>query len=191
MNINDAESAPVILWRRVDQHGHESARVDHVGEGWRLTGTAVFADDAGPCCLSYRIECDAAWRTVRTRVTGWIGQRTVDVEIAVAADGVWRMNGVEVPQVAGCVDVDLNFSPSTNLLPIRRLNLAVGERADVRAAWLRFPSLALEPLQQTYIRTGERAYRYESAGGAFVRDLTVDEAGFPTRYPDFWEREGD
>jgi hypothetical protein len=191
MNIKDAESSPVILWRRVDQPGHESARVNRVGEGWQLAGTAVFSDDAGPCCLSYRIECDAAWHTVRTRVTGWIGQRTVDIEIAVAADGVWRMNGVEVPQVAGCVDVDLNFSPSTNLLPIRRLKLAVGERADVRAAWLRFPSLALEPLQQAYSRTGKHAYRYESAGGAFVRDLQVDEAGFPTRYPDFWEREGD
>ncbi|HEX8321057.1 putative glycolipid-binding domain-containing protein [Longimicrobium sp.] len=189
MNIKDDESSRLILWRRVDQPGHESARVDRVGEGWWLAGTAVFADDAGPCCLSYRVACDAGWRTLRTRVSGWIGQRTVDVEIAVA-DGVWRMNGVEVPQVAGCVDVDLNFSPSTNLLPIRRLNLAVGERAEVRAAWLRFPSLALEPLQQTYIRTGEHAYRYESAGGAFVRDLQVDEAGFPTRYPDFWEREG-
>lgn len=189
MSITNADSAPVILWRRVDQPGHESARVDRLGEGWRLAGTAVFHDAAGPCCLSYQIECDSEWRTLRTRVTGWIGQRTVDVEIAVA-DGVWRMNGVEVPQVAGCVDVDLNFSPSTNLLPIRRLDLAIGERAEVRAAWLRFPSLALEALQQTYIRTGEHAYRYESAGGAFVRDLQVDEAGFPTRYPDFWEREG-
>jgi hypothetical protein len=190
MNISENGSALAILWRRVDQPGHESARVDRVGDGWRLAGTAVFADDAGPCCLSYQIECDARWRTVRTRVSGWIGERTVDVEIAVAAEGTWRMNGVEVPQVAGCVDVDLNFSPSTNLLPIRRLNLAVGEREEVRAAWLRFPRLALEPLQQAYVRTGERAYRYESAGGSFVRDLEVDEAGFPTRYPDFWERQG-
>jgi hypothetical protein len=189
MNTRNADPAAVILWRRVDQPGHESARVDRVGEEWQLVGTAVFADGAGPCCLSYHIECDTAWRTLRTRVTGWIGQRTVDVEIDVA-DGVWRMDGVEVPEVAGCVDVDLNFSPSTNLLPIRRLNLAIGERAEVRAAWLRFPSLALERLQQTYIRTGQRAYRYESAGGAFVRDLEVDEAGFPARYPDFWEREG-
>ncbi len=179
----------MILWRRVDQPGHESARVDRVGAGWRLAGTAVFSDDAGPCCLSYRIECDAGWRTLRTQVSGWIGQQTVAVEIAVA-DGVWRTNGAEVPQVAGCADVDLNFSPSTNLLPIRRLDLAIGERAEVSAAWLRFPSLALEPLQQTYIRTAERAYRYESAGGAFARDLAVDEAGFPTLYPGLWAREG-
>jgi hypothetical protein len=38
----------------------------------------------------------------------------------------------------GCLDIDLGFSPSTNLLPIRRLTLAVGEAATVRAAWLPF-----------------------------------------------------
>lgn len=178
-----------VLWRRVDQPGHESARVTKTSEGWQLAGTAVFAHDGGPCCLSYVIDCDADWRTLGTRVSGWIGERLVHVEIEASADGVWRMNGAEVPEVAGAVDVDLNFSPSTNLLPIRRLNLAIGERAEVRAAWLRFPSLALEPLQQTYIRTGERTYRYESAGGEFVRDLEVDEAGLVTRYPDFWERD--
>lgn len=179
-----------ILWRRVDQPGHESARVARVGHGWELAGTAVFAHDGQPCCLSYRVECDAEWRTVRTTVSGWIGDRSIDVLITVGADGVWRIDEEEVPALVGCVDVDLNFSPSTNLLPIRRLNLAVGGRAEVRAAWLRFPSFALEPLEQAYTRTGERTYRYESAGGAFVRDLDVDEAGFVTRYPDFWEREG-
>lgn len=31
-------------------------------------------------------------------------------------------------------DLDLNFSPSTNLIPLRRLGLAVGAEAPVRAA---------------------------------------------------------
>ena len=68
------------------------------------------------------------------------------------------------PAVAGCVDLDLNFSPSTNLLPIRRLNLSVGQEAAVRAAWLRFPSFILEPLEQLYRRVDATTYRYESAG---------------------------
>jgi hypothetical protein len=102
-------------------------------------------------------------------------------------DGAWRLNGVAQPEVRGCVDLDLNFSPSTNLLPLRRLALAVGEEAPVRAAWLRFPSFALEPLSQTYRRLEERLYRYSSAGGKFVRDLPVDAAGFVTEYPDYWQ----
>jgi hypothetical protein len=38
------------------------------------------------------------------------------------------------------------FSPSTNLLPIRRLNLGVGQAAKVQAAWLRFLGFTLESL---------------------------------------------
>jgi len=89
--------------------------------------------------------------------------------------------------VTGCVDLDLNFSPSTNLLPIRRLNMAVGQQVEVRAAWLRFPSFRLEPLVQVYRRIDETRYRYESGGGTFITELRVNEAGFVTQYPNLWE----
>jgi uncharacterized protein len=177
-----------ILWRAEAWPGHEAARLESVGGERHLRGAAVLMHDGQPCRLDYHIVCDAAWRTRRAIVGGWIGGREVEARIE-AADGRWRMNGTDVPAVAGCVDIDLNFSPSTNLLPIRRLGLAIGEEAAVSAAWLRFPSFELERLDQTYRRTAERAYRYESAGGAFTRDLDVDDAGFPTRYPGLWEAE--
>ena len=104
------------------------------------------------------------------------------------------MNGVDVPAVSGSEDIDLGFSPSTNLLPIRRLALKVGEHAAVRAAWVRFPELTLELLEQSYTRIASDCYRYESAGGsdgggAFQRDLKVDENGFVLEYPDLWYAE--
>ena len=87
------------------------------------------------------------------------------------------------------IDLDLNFSPSTNLLPIRRLGLVVGQEAAVQAAWLRFPSFTLEPLAQRYRRLDATTYRYESAGGEFVTELRVNAAGFVTRYPAYWDAE--
>ena len=87
------------------------------------------------------------------------------------------------------MDLDLNFSPSTNLLPIRRLNLEVGQQAEVKAAWLRFPSFELEPLSQVYERLNEFKYRYSSGGGDFVAELTVNKVGFVTVYPKLWEVE--
>lgn len=180
----------LILWRWMDRPGHEAARLEMDGPEWHLHGTSVFVHEGEPVRLDYRIVCDAEWRTVRARVDGWIGARAVACEVGVDADGRWRLNGEEVPAVAGCVDVDLNFSPSTNLLPIRRLGLQVGGEGSVSAAWLRFPSMELERLDQTYRRTGALSYRYESADGAFVRDIEVNEAGLVTRYPDFWESVG-
>jgi hypothetical protein len=59
----------------------------------------------------------------------------------------------------------------------------------VKAAWLRFPSFALEPLEQIYRRIDAATYRYESAGGKFITELEVNAAGLVTRYPNFWEVE--
>jgi hypothetical protein len=99
------------------------------------------------------------------------------------------MNGRRCPEVEGCLDVDLSFSPITNLLPIRRTELAIGMNVAVRAAWLRFPELLLAPLEQTYERLGEFQYRYESRNGAFVAVLETNEAGLVTHYPGLWQAE--
>lgn len=178
-----------IRWRRLDLPGHEEAELVRRADGWVLSGVAAFTGEAGPCELAYSVSCDPAWHTTAASVRGRIGDREVDLDVAVDGDRRWRLDGVEAPSVAGCRDIDLGFSPSTNLLPIRRLSLAVGEAAEVRAAWLPFPSLVFEPLAQRYRRTGETTYRYESRGGRFVRALEVDRSGFVLRYPGFFEAE--
>jgi hypothetical protein len=180
-----------ILWRRLDRPGLETARLVVLETGWILSGTAVFLDPAGPGRLDYQINLEPGWQTRAARVAGWVGTQTVEIDLRVeqAADGspLWRLNGAMTPEVTGCVDLDLNFSPSTNLLPVRRLKLAVGQSAQVRAAWLRFPSFTLEPFPQVYTRTGPATYRYQSSGGAFTADLKVNPVGFATHYPPFWE----
>ncbi len=178
-----------ILWRRLDRPGHEAARLSRRGEDWNLAGTAVFVHEGEPCRLDYSILCDSAWRTSEALVEGWVGGEPVRIEIAASLSGPWRVNGAERPEVEGALDLDLNFSPSTNLLPIRRLGLAVGGEAKVRAAWLRFPSFTLEPLDQSYRRLGPSRYRYESGGGRFAAELKVNATGFVTLYPGFWRSE--
>jgi uncharacterized protein len=181
---------PSMLWRRLDHPGHESAWLLPRDDGWRLTGTAVFEHEGQPCCLEYRVECRPDWTTRAASVRGSVAGSAVNVAIEADEARRWRLDGVEVPEVEGCVDVDLNFSPATNLLPIRRLGLDVGEEGAVRAAWLRFPTFVLEPLEQLYHRVGDALYRYESAGGRFAAELEGDEEGFVTRYAGIWEAEG-
>jgi hypothetical protein len=178
-----------IMWRRLDVPGHEAARLTTRDGAHVLAGTALFLYQGLPCRLEYSISCSPIWETVAARVEGWVGHDEIEITMAVDASRRWQLNGSEVPGVAGCIDLDLHFSPSTNLLPIRRLDLQVGQFAHVTAAWLRFPSIRLEPLPQTYRRIGERTYRYESAGGSFVRDLTVSETGHVIEYPGFWSAE--
>jgi hypothetical protein len=187
---NAAVDGASILWRRLDHPGHESAHVFYQVDSWNLQGTAVFSHEQHPCLLDYRIVCNSGWQTRLAKVGGWIGNSPIEIAITVNPEQRWLLNEDECPAVAGCIDLDLNFSPSTNLLPIRRLNLAVGQEMEVRAAWLRFPSFTLEPLAQLYRRIDETTYRYESGGGSFVTDLNLNEAGFVIEYPNFWETEG-
>ena len=177
-----------VAWRRFDKPGHEFCTLARSDTGAKLTGVAVMTSNDIPCCVQYTIECDKEWRTLVCRIHGYIGTKGITHDIR--REGVrWLMNGVEMPQLDGCEDIDLGFSPATNLIPIRRLALKVGESAKVRAAWLRFPELTLELLEQTYTRTSEDSYRYESGYGKFRRDLKVDANGMVLEYPDLWYAE--
>ncbi|HET6861536.1 MAG TPA: putative glycolipid-binding domain-containing protein [Pyrinomonadaceae bacterium] len=182
-------SDDAIVWKSIFLNGHEYCRVLHDASFNFLVGSAIFSKDQRPTRLDYSIKCDSHWRSLSAEVSGWLGDEQVDLQIFVKDGRFWFLNGEEQKELEGCVDVDLNFSPSTNLLPIRRLNLRVGEVAEVKAGWLRFPSFKLEPLRQSYRRIDETTYRYESGGGTFGKDLRVNPMGLVTSYPDIWEVE--
>ena len=188
MNSNQ-DHVESVLWRGFAFPGHEVCRMFAKDSRWHLEGTALFSHEQRACRLDYQIVCDATWRTLSARVEGWLGQTVVSIHIRTEPSGHWWLNEVEQPEVMGCIDLDLNFSPSTNTLPIRRLDLAIGESADVNAAWLRFPSFKLERLSQQYRRLSETAYQYESAGGQFVADLKVNRSGFVVDYSGLWQAE--
>lgn len=178
----------VVLWRRLDRTGCESARLFSLGASFRLAGTAVFVEGESPCRLDYSVSCDRDWTTLGGEVSGWVGGEDVEVRIERDSSGRFRLNGDERKEVEGCLDLDLNFSPSTNLPPIRRLRLEVGEESRVTAAWLRFPSFDLVPLAQRYRRLSPSTYLYESEGG-FEAELEVNASGLVTLYPGFCQAE--
>ena len=180
-----------MRWRRLDVPGREEARVDRTATGWRLTGELDVEEPSATARLSYEIDCDPEWRTRRAVIEGDVGG--VPIRFAVAADGAghWTRDDMPLPELAGALDVDLGFTPATNTLPIRRLALAVGESAPVRSAWLRFPELRLELLEQTYTREGEKRFRYRALvdGEPFVARLDTDAFGRVLHYEGLWEAE--
>src|SRR3954471_15098424 len=141
-----------ILWTRLDTPGHDACRLMEQHGGWALEGTAVFVKNGMPARLDYQIDCDASWRTRRGRVRGWIGARSLDLDIARTPAGGWTLNGDEVLRSSDCVDLDLGFTPATNLIALRRLDLPISQRMATRAAWLDEGSARLDVLEQVYER---------------------------------------
>lgn len=180
-----------MRWRRLDVRGHEEAHVEKTAGGWRLTGELEADEASVRAQLTYVIDCDRGWLTRRAVVTGSASGAPVRFGLAADGKGHWTLNGAPLPLVEGALDIDLAFTPATNLLPIRRLDLAVGERADVRTAWVRFPELRVEALEQSYERESARVFRYDALvdGERFQARLDTDEFGRILLYEGLWEAE--
>jgi hypothetical protein len=180
-----------VRWRRLDVPGHEDARIEQLPSGWRLTGRVDVTEGGVAACLAYRIDCDPAWRTRRASIEGNAGGRPIRFALAADGAGRWTRDGSPVPELDGALDVDLGFTPATNTLPIRRLALPVGAAAPVRSAWLRFPELRLQALEQTYTRLAPLVYRYEAMvdGERFTARLDTDDCGRVLSYEGLWQAE--
>ncbi|HEX8452472.1 MAG TPA: putative glycolipid-binding domain-containing protein [Longimicrobium sp.] len=177
-----------MRWRRLDVPGREKARVARVATGWRLTGEVAVEEDGVAASLRYEINCDPWWLTRSALVEGEVGGRAIHVALDADGDGGWSRDGAPLQELDGALDVDLGFTPATNTLPIRRLALAVGETRAVRSAWLRFPDVRLEPLEQTYTREAESVYRYRALldGEDFTARLDTDAIGRVRLYEGLW-----
>lgn len=181
-----ARAERAVLWRWLDGSGMDYCALHRMDAGWALGGTVTLAFGDMPAVVRYSVACDDAWQTHTVVVDATIGHERRELRLA-AGGGHWTVDGQPRSDLDGCVDVDLGVTPATNTLPIRRLNLAVGESREVVAAWVRFPALDMRPLAQRYTRLGEHTYHYESDTG-FSAALTVDDLGLVISYPQGWER---
>jgi hypothetical protein len=182
-------TAASILWRRLDLPGHDACRLVESADGWELEGVAVFTEELRPACLAYRLTSDHSWLTKNARVSGWVGKREIALEVQQSSRGVWSLNGQSLPGLHECVNLDLGFTPATNLLQLRRLDLGVGERADAPVAWLDVLESQLDVLFQVYERRTLSSYWYEAPRFEYSGLLEVSTIGFVRSYPGLWDVE--
>src|SRR3989442_7206131 len=112
-----------VLWRRDEPTGTESFLLSGDDDGgWHLEGDIVSLLDQQPAHVRYRIVCDPAWRTLAAEVSlERVGVRR-ELHMTVRDGGRWGGEGEEDARLPRCTDVDLENSPSTETIPIRRLN---------------------------------------------------------------------
>jgi uncharacterized protein len=174
----------LVRWSESDSSASHVCVLHAEEGGFELTGSGEATwTDGDPVEIRFTVRLDHAFATREVRVRA--GRRSIDM----SADGLggWSVEGTERADLHGCTDVDLEFTPATNTLPIRRLGLEPGQSAEIEAAWVRVPSLGVERSVQRYERLGERLYKYSS--GDFAVELNVDEHGLVLDYPPFWVRE--
>ena len=176
-----------VLWRCAELSSTEHFSLEEVDGAWVLSGDASLLVDGIPGHVGYRVDVSADWVVDRALINFAIGRRHRVLEI-VHAHGAWTVDGLGRPDLAGCTDVDLGWTPSTNTVPLRRLSSDIGECREVRAAWVRFPELDVQATEQCYTRLASDRWRYQAGMYEFV--LVVSEAGVVLEYgDDLWRAE--
>lgn len=191
--IKHAKSSPpqlidVALWRNLERPGLERFELFQIRNGWLLRGTILIDTGSGPAEAAYKIVCDSNWLTREADIS--LSQGSEDRHLHIAAQNrTWYEDKNENKTVAGAIDIDLGWTPSTNTLPIRRLKLALGESSGpVTAAWINFPDLRLQRLPQQYKRLAQDRYLYTSRNGAFQAEIVVNDHGVVLDYENYWRR---
>lgn len=177
----------VVMWRRIDQPGHEVMRFTEQPSGARIEGFAAYREGDGPIGLHYRVELGPDWITLRATIEGQAQGRPFRHEIVRGSDG-WRLDGVSQDGLDDIPHLDLGFTPATNMPQLRHAALTVGEATTFDVAWFDIGRKSLQRLSQSYRRLDQGRFAYESPATGYAADLSLDDDGFTGSYPGLWER---
>ena len=178
----------MLTWRADDGHGLEGARVSFA-HGFRAQGRMVRPQFTA----SYRRVVDDSGALSRLSVASETAENELNLTMNRTGDGFRLLDtggggGGKRVDLGGAVDLDLEFSPLFNTLPIRRLDLhrKAGEHT-LPIGFVRLPDLRVEATEQVYrtlsVADGADPAVIEFRWAEFTAELVVDQDGLVLNYP--------
>jgi uncharacterized protein len=183
----------MLTWQAEGRPGLEGVRV-HFGPGplgFRALGRIVRPDPSGDLTASYNLVVREDGTLLRLSVTAATMAAEKHLTIQRTDDGFWLLDdgsGSTRADFDGAADLDLEFSPLFNSLPIRRLGLhrEAGE-VEVPMVFVSLPDLAVTTAVQEYrtvrVGAGDVPAQVGFTWEDFSADLAVDVDGFVISYP--------
>ena len=190
------EAAPRnVYWRPWDEPGLEHLHVTFAADGIHALGLILRKLGSAHLRCRYELTTDAKWRTRKLSFAVMESGETAAGRLVLESDGEgnWCVNGEPQPDLAGCLDPDIQITPFTNTLPIRRLDLDPNASADIQVVYVPVPDLTPRLAEQRYtclegLGPNGGSYRYEGLFRDFTADLTVDADAMVTDYPETFRR---
>src|SRR3954447_19873169 len=150
-------------WRHVaTRDGFEVVFIRSTPGGWRFDGHSTAVEGGHPWTVRYAITVDRRWQTRGAQVWSWSHAGHSHRRLRRDRTGGWEVDGTSLPELDGCLDVDLEASACTNTFPVHRLGARAGDGQDAPAAYVRVANLAVERLEQRYTMIGRGMYDYEA-----------------------------
>lgn len=180
-----------LIWASCENPGYEHVRIDAGHPEWTVFDSMLIREHEGEVRRGgYTLIVDNVWRALEIRLMMEEAPgRMTALHLLASGEGSWTdADGQRIPELDGCIDVDIQWSPLTNTLPIRRLHLQPAEEREVRVVYLSLPDLHIQAVAQRYERIGEHEVRYMSLASGFRGELTIDDEGFVVLYPGRFRR---
>jgi hypothetical protein len=171
------------------REGFEVARFKRKGAGMLVQGSSVGIESGKAWAINYAIEMDSNWCARMATIELEDSKR---LKVRSNGAGRWTINGERQPLLDGCLDLDLEASLVTNMAPVHRLSLRVGQRSQAPAVYVRTRSLKVERLEQTYLRipdaNGRVVFDYDAPRFSYRAALQFARDGLVVVYPQIGER---
>lgn len=180
-----------LIWQHLDAAGWEHVRIQNDHPGWNVFDSIIVRHHNRQVLRGgYTLVTDKQWRTLELRLMLETEPGAMQgIHLLTEGDGMWTdASENHMPELDGCIDVDIQWSPLTNSLPINRLSLASGEEQEIRVAYIALPQLVVRPVTQRYLRVSDDTVRYASESRDVEHDLVVDAEGHVVSYPDLFSR---
>jgi hypothetical protein len=157
-------------WQRWDGDGHETVQLRWENEGW-----TAMSDVAGEN-VTYVLRLTATWQIRQFLLFRDLDEP--DLWLGTGGDARWgEMNGAHRPDLDGCFDIEIAVTPFTHTVPIRRLQLDVGDAADITMARVDVQTLGVVPTRQRYHRIGDHRYAHSDLDVSVESEFDVDPYG--------------
>ena len=181
-----------VMWVPVDRPGFEHLKLVELPK--RVTvSSLIIGIEHDPYRLRYEIGIDGQWcvRRVDIELLDVATERAVS--LVANGDGQWATaDGEPLPEFDGCIDIDISNTPFSNTIPIRRLNLQVGQSAAVKVLLVTVPGMKLTMAEHRYTclerHDAGGTYHFESLTDKTETQLTIDRDGIVTDYPGGYRR---
>lgn len=183
----------VLTWRAHDVPRLESVRVQLSGKRIKAYGRIVAAatDQHPAFSASYDLVTDETGATKRLSLTVTLARHERQLSIARDEENMWLIQDHQGQTTRssfdGALDVDVQYSPFFNALPIRRTDLhTTKEAVELPVVYVKLPELSVNPAVISYDSTDGGGIKLHSPVAETT--ITVDDDGFILDYPQLAER---
>ncbi|KZE82141.1 hypothetical protein AV654_08775 [Paenibacillus elgii] len=180
-----------MVWRPSTGIGYEHVKVREENNQILIDSIVIGSQNTNDIFrVKYDIVLDKSWVT-RAVAIRYLGEDQV-LRLSSDGNGIWKdEQGQVIPELSGCVDIDLSCTSFTNTLPINRLSYEPLQQQEIQVVYISAADLSYKQVEQNYtlLESGKESsvFRYQS--GNFTENITVDSNGIVVLYPNLFYRE--